>query len=111
FCRTALLKQYRYNPLQSQAEDYDLWLRLQAANIPICKITEPLVLHRIVKNSFTRKRQQNVFKKNAQTKRRFVYGQWKKKQFSTFELTVFIYSLSDSVKGLLKPLKAFLTEK
>jgi glycosyltransferase involved in cell wall biosynthesis len=104
-----LLKKYKYNATQSAAEDYDLWLRIAADNIPIHKLEEVLVKHRIVRNSFTRQRQKNVFFKLARTKWIFIRQQLSKGKLNGFIASLFFYMLLDMAKGLAKIMKRSIT--
>jgi glycosyltransferase involved in cell wall biosynthesis len=99
-----LLKKYKYNTAQS-AEDYDLWLRITADNIPVYKLEEVLVRHRINRNSFTRQRQKNVFLNIARTKWVFVRQELSKGKFNGFIVKTFFYMLLDRVKGIVKMMK------
>jgi hypothetical protein len=53
--RASALMQYKYDPMQKEAEDYDLWLRLAANGHSIGKIDEPLLAYRFLQTSLTRK--------------------------------------------------------
>ncbi len=53
--RTALFKKYHYTEYQTNAEDYDLWLRLVADHQNIEKIVTPLLLYRVHHNSMTQR--------------------------------------------------------
>lgn len=104
-CKTALLRSFLYRASQSQSEDYDLWLRMAAAGKTFAKIETPLVLHRIVSNSFTRSRQQNVFRKLAKTKWQFL-KESKGQQYSTLFLwETGVYATLDLIKSWFKSLK------
>jgi glycosyltransferase involved in cell wall biosynthesis len=106
----ALFKQYCYSNKQKNAEDYDLWLRISADGIPIYKLPDTLVRHRIIQTSFTRQRQKNVFWKNAATKRIFVKGRFREGGINVFVLKTLFLSGIDSVKGLLKAVKKIFTK-
>lgn len=101
--KAELLSKYKYNLTQA-TEDYDLWLRITADNIPVYKLEEVLVKHRINLNSFTRKRQKNVFLKNARTKWVFVKQELSKGKFNGFIAQTFMYMLLDQAKGIAKSL-------
>ncbi len=103
--RAEIFRQFRYDGRQRQAEDYDLWLRIAAAGIPVNKLDNALVKHRIVRNSFTRKRQRNVFLKNARTKFRFYRYQTFGKKLSRFCIATLFYACVDGLKGMLKKFK------
>lgn len=104
--RSDLLKIYGFRPEQSQAEDYDLWLRLAADKVRLDKIAEPLLRHRILSRSFTRNRQRNVFWKNARTKLRFARHAMSHGKFNGFVLKTFCLGLSDLVMGAGKNIKS-----
>lgn len=100
--RAAVLKKYGYRSMQAQAEDYDLWLRMAADGVVIHKLDEVLLKHRIVQNSFTRKRQQNVFLKLAGTKRRFAMDAIAHGRINSFVLKTLLHAGMDGVKGIIK---------
>jgi glycosyltransferase involved in cell wall biosynthesis len=103
--KAELLKKYKYRSEQSQAEDYDLWLRMAADGVVIHKLPEVFVQHRIVHNSFTRSRQQNVFRKLAKTKFRFVGYAFGQGQWNGFVWKTFVYACLDQIKAIGKTLK------
>jgi glycosyltransferase involved in cell wall biosynthesis len=103
--RTDVLKTYRYLPEQAQAEDYDLWLRLASTGKVIHKLDHILLKHRIIKTSFTRSRQDNVYAKLAETKFRFLSYARKNKVKGSFVRKVYINACVDKVLSWLKPLK------
>jgi glycosyltransferase involved in cell wall biosynthesis len=100
-----LLKKYRYNPAQKLSEDYDLWLRLSADNVKIYKLAEPLLYHRILKNSFTRSAGKNVFFKIMNVKLRFCIEQLRKGTLTIFVLKTFFSAPIDLLKGTIWSLK------
>ncbi|RYY55797.1 MAG: glycosyltransferase [Chitinophagaceae bacterium] len=104
--RSDLIKIYGFRPEQSQAEDYDLWLRLAADQVRIDKIDEPLLKHRILSRSFTRSRQQNVFWKNARTKLRFARHAFSTGRFNAFVWKTFFNGLADLAFGTGKKIKS-----
>ena len=103
--KTELLKKYKYRSEQSQAEDYDLWLRMAADGEVIHKLPEAFVQHRIVHNSFTRSRQQNVFHKLAKTKFRFVGYALRIGRWNGFVFKTLVYACLDQIKAIGKTLK------
>lgn len=103
--KAELLKKYKYRSEQSQAEDYDLWLRMAADGVLIHKLSEVFVQHRIVHNSFTRSRQQNVFRKLAKTKFRFVGHALSQGRWNGFVWKTFVYACLDQIKAIGKTLK------
>lgn len=103
--KAEVLKEYRYLPEQAQAEDYDLWLRLAATGRVIHKLDKELVKHRIVRSSFTRQRQQNVYAKLAETKFRFVAWARKNGIQGPIVRKTYINAYLDKVLSWLKPLK------
>lgn len=106
--RADILKTFRYRAQQSQAEDYDLWLRLLAAGEVIHKLAEPLLSYRILPTSFTRKRQQNVFFKLATTKRKFALRELNKGNLNPFVFRTILFSTADTFKGVGKMVKKLL---
>ncbi|MGB4769908.1 MAG: glycosyltransferase [Chitinophagaceae bacterium] len=103
--RAELLKKYKYRSEQSQAEDYDLWLRMAADGVVIHKLSEVFVQHRIVHNSFTRSRQQNVFKKLAKTKFRFVGHALSNGRWNGFVWKTLAFACMDQLNAIGKTLK------
>lgn len=103
--RTSLFRHFRYRASQSQSEDYDLWLRMAAAKKQLHKLETPYVLHRLVPSSFTRKRQQNVFRKLAETKWRFLKESKGLGYDPEFLRATCFHACFDQVKAWLKPLK------
>ncbi len=80
------------------------------------KITQPLVLHRIRKQSFTRQRQQNVFFKLFRVKIVFLFHEIIKGRINIFMLQTLMYAIVDIFFGGLKEIKklynnAFSTHK
>ena len=106
-----VFKKYRYNPKQSQSEDYDLWLRMINDGVVIHKLPEPLLQHRILSSSFTRSNKKNVFWKIGETQLRFAWQQFQKGKLSLFVLKALIYGSLNMVKGFLKQLKTIAGKK
>lgn len=100
--RKSIMDTYLYNEAQSEAEDYDLWLRMASDGIKIRKLNETLLLHRIRNNSFTRKRQKNVFMKLYRVKSRFVINRFKKGKINVFVILTGITSMIDFIKAIFK---------
>jgi hypothetical protein len=69
------------------------------------KIANPLVLHRIRKNSFTRSKQKNVFFKVFRVKLIFLFHEIIKGRINGFMLKTFFYAILDLVKGVFKMIK------
>ncbi len=107
--KAELLKQYRYNPDQKQAEDYDLWLRILSDGKAIHKLEEIHLLHRILPKSFTRSQQKNIYFRLAVTKYRFFAQQLGKGKLNSFTLRTVFFATADSIGGFLKGIKLLLT--
>ncbi|WP_336514378.1 glycosyltransferase [Pollutibacter soli] len=103
--RAGVLRDFKYRQDQDQAEDYDLWLRLFAAGKIIHKIEEPLLLHRILAGSYTRKRQRNIFFKLADTKWRFFKNEVRHKHVNEFIVRTMLFSFYDVIRGAGKQIK------
>lgn len=103
-----LLRKYMYNPAQTLSEDYDLWLRLSSDNIKINKLNEPLVRHRILKNSFTRSANRNAFLKIMKIKIRFAVQQFLTGKINYFTVKIFLFAFADLAKGIGWRLKKIL---
>jgi glycosyltransferase involved in cell wall biosynthesis len=105
FVRKELLSEFFYDPEQQESEDYDLWLRMVSDNIQFVKISQPLILHRIRKHSFTRQRQHNIFFKLFRVKLIFLFHEIIKGRINLFMLKTFAFAILDIIKGLFKMLK------
>jgi glycosyltransferase involved in cell wall biosynthesis len=68
----SILKRYRYQEDQTEAEDYDLWLRLAADGLVIAKIDKPLLWYRVLQSGLTRKDRLNAFERLSRTKGKFL---------------------------------------
>ncbi|MGH7156947.1 MAG: glycosyltransferase [Candidatus Saccharimonadales bacterium] len=90
--RSQVLKKFNYIESQVPSEDYDLWLRLIAADYQIHKIDEPLFLYRMHSNSITQSYNQqfSVNRKMLRVKYKFLLGQLKRRRFGYVERKVFI---------------------
>ena len=109
--KSDIFKKYKYDPKQSQSEDYDLWLRMISGGVVIHKLAEPLLQHRILSGSFTRSNKKNVFWKIGETQLRFAWQQFKKGKLSFFILKTFMFGCLNMAKGSLKQLKTILKKK
>lgn len=98
----ALFRRYRYQIRQKQSEDYDLWLRMAADGVSLEKISTPLLRHRILQQSFTRRRQRNVFFKLARTKLVFAAMAVRRGRLNGFVLKTMCYGILDMAKGMIK---------
>lgn len=110
FVRKDLLADFFYDPEQQESEDYDLWLRMASDEVKFVKLSQPLVLHRIRKHSFTRQRQQNVFFKLFRVKIVFLFHEIIKGRINLFMLKTFVFAILDIIKGLFKMLKKKLSK-
>lgn len=106
--RKEILLRYMYKQNQKLSEDYDLWLRVAGDGVAIDKLPEPLLLHRILKTSFTRTQKVNVFFKLANVKMIFVKDSLAAGKLNTFIFRVLIYSILDRIKGTGKNIKQSL---
>jgi hypothetical protein len=106
--KAEVLKSFRYLHNQSQAEDYDLWLRMISSGKTIHKLEKALLLHRILPGSFTRKRQQNVFFKLAETKLRFALSEMRAGRRNGVVVRAGLSSFADYGKGYLKEMKNWI---
>jgi glycosyltransferase involved in cell wall biosynthesis len=108
--KTAVFKKYKYQYNQKYSEDYDLWLRITADGMAIEKISEPLLLHRILDTSATRFKKMNHYYRLAKVKFRFLWPQIKKGRFSLFNTKVFLFGLADMLKAGGKEIKALISK-
>lgn len=109
--KAGIIKKLGYRAAQGQAEDYDLWLRWISAGKTIHKVNEVLLQHRILPNSFTRKRQKNVFYKLAATKIRFATHELGQLHVNLFVVRTFMFAISDTIKGTGKFIKQIFIKK
>jgi glycosyltransferase involved in cell wall biosynthesis len=100
--RAEVLKKYKYQSDQKEAEDYDLWLRLAADGKQIAKLNEPLLLYRFLQESLTRKERLSAAERLFRTKIRFIQSRWKEKKVNAFVTQVAFYCCLDFVKSKLK---------
>ncbi len=107
--KSECLKLYGYKIDQALSEDYDLWLRMAADGIQICKLNEDLLLHRIIAHSFTRTRQRNNFYKLSKVKKKFFINQLKNRKINLFIFRTGCYSIIDFFKGFIKEIKKRIT--
>jgi glycosyltransferase involved in cell wall biosynthesis len=103
--KSSVMKSFRYREDQKESEDYDLWLRLAAAGKQIHKLEQSLVKHRIRPSSFTRNRQQNVFRKLSDTKSRFAIAEIRRGNINPFVIKTLGYAGVDRVKAFFKSMK------
>lgn len=104
--RTDILKQYRYNEMQLNCEDWDLWMRLAADHRRIEKIQLPLLQYRVHNSSITA----NSFKRSAFWKNNYGYRQYLKlayrnKKFNWFNAKVFAGFCLNYIKLVLSNIK------
>lgn len=100
-----IITEFFYDPVQHESEDYDLWLRMSSDGIRFVKIQDALVQHRIRKESFTRKRQQNVHAKLFLVKQKFVFHEILKGRINLFVAKTLICSILDFLLGVYKHIK------
>lgn len=104
--RTAILKQYRYNEMQLNCEDWDLWMRLAADNQRIEKMQEPLLQYRVHGSSITA----HSFKRSAFWKNNYGYRQYLKlvfryKKINWFNIKVLAGFCINYIKLILSNIK------
>jgi glycosyltransferase involved in cell wall biosynthesis len=104
--KAPLIKQLRYEPNQMLSEDYDLWLRCMSQNKTIAKIAQPLVLHRILSNSFTRTRNIGLFKRMRKIKWTFVRNEIKSGRFNFFVFKTAVSGTVDILRSIGKTVKS-----
>jgi glycosyltransferase involved in cell wall biosynthesis len=104
-----IFKKYPYHHNQKYAEDYDLWLRLVNSGYRIEKIKEPLLLHRILPDSFTRSKRKNIYYGLAWVKFSFVRQQATNGKLSAYVLAVFLFACFDLIKAAGKKFKSTFT--
>jgi glycosyltransferase involved in cell wall biosynthesis len=111
--RAEILKSYRYNALQKNIEDYDLWLRILADGGVIEKIPKPLLQYRVHQTSVTQSklRRKNFFWKHVACKKRFLTQQIKNRKLNRFVLSVAAHLGLDLLKAVGKDLKRMRSKK
>jgi glycosyltransferase involved in cell wall biosynthesis len=97
-----MLKAYRYNPEQREAEDYDLWLRLAADDRLIDKVEEPLLYYRFLTGSLTRKDRLSAAERLWRTKKKFLSRRWKENALNGFTTKVAAYACFNGAKAFIK---------
>lgn len=117
--RTHLAGKYLYNPVQSGAEDWDLWMRLLADGKRIVKLPEVLLQYRLHPASITGKDKiaAPLEIRLIRTKRRFLVGQLFKGRVNGFWLGVKVsavknlarHIISNKLPHWLRDLKRILT--
>ncbi len=105
--RTAVFREYRYDPAQQHIEDYDLWLRLLSDGHVIEKVPEVLLLYRVHNASVTAAslKKKNIFLKQYNCKRRFLARRLSKGSFHIFDLQVAFGMCKDLLIGTGKWIK------
>ncbi len=105
--KTAVFKQYRYNPAQAHIEDYDLWLRLLAGGERIEKISVPLISYRVHSTSITATelKRKNFFFRHIRTKQIFAVNEIRKGKLNGIVLKVLFTAGIDFIKGIAKSFK------
>lgn len=99
-----ILKEYKYQPDEKEAEDYDLWLRLSADGKTIMKIDTSLLLYRFLQTSLTRKDKLSAAERLYRTKKRFLTKRFKQAKVNPFVLKVAYYCMQDKARSILKKL-------
>lgn len=100
--KTDIYKKYKYH--DTDAEDYDLWLRLANDGLIIHKIAEPLLKYRTHGNSYTdqkRKRSRSTLRL-AITKRNYLKAISFTDKFKAFNLRVFYHMCKQYLFGYIK---------
>lgn len=105
--RASVLKQYRYNPIQKNIEDYDLWLRMLADGLVIDKIPQSLLHYRDHQTSVTHQylRKKNPFYKNYECKKRFLAARRAGGHWGSFERAVQRSMWRDRLMAIAKSVK------
>jgi glycosyltransferase involved in cell wall biosynthesis len=92
FLTAVLLKRYKYNPLQRNIEDYDLWLRMLDDNIVIGKVGEDLLFYRIHSSSVTQTSWEELIpqRRILACKKQYLQDAFKRSRFTFFNLTILL---------------------
>jgi glycosyltransferase involved in cell wall biosynthesis len=109
--RTEILQQYLYKENQQNIEDYDLWLRLTAAGLPLEKVQEPVLLYRVHNNSVTvsKLKKNNFFFLHFKCKLKFLLGAFKQSRINGFTVAVFFSMIKDLLMGFGKAIKKIVS--
>lgn len=102
--RTEVMREYRYQSDQKEAEDYDLWLRLSADGQEIAKINEPLLRYRFLQTSLTRKEGLSAFERLSRTKSRFLAQRRKEGRMNAWCYRLSFYCALDTIRARVKSL-------
>jgi glycosyltransferase involved in cell wall biosynthesis len=108
--KTVLFRKYRYQLNQKYSEDYDLWLRMIADGLTIGKISEPLLLHRILHTSATRFKKVNTYYRLTKVKFRFLWQRLKNGRINVYTAQVFAHAIIDLMKAGGKEVKGLLAK-
>jgi glycosyltransferase involved in cell wall biosynthesis len=108
--RKSILQNYKYNPLQRNIEDYDLWLRLVADGYTIEKVPQVLLQYRTHPSSITvsKLRKNNFFYKHYAFKKRYIASRIKARKFNAFDVSVSLQMVLDLLRGTGKEIKKAL---
>ena len=101
--RTSVARKYLYSRNQDGAEDYDLWLRLAADNLPLHKLPRPLLRYRMNPASVTASyRNLPAEVKQAGTKWRFLRGAMSSFLCNRFAASVAFETVKDLARLAIK---------
>lgn len=105
-----VLKRYKYNELQTNSEDWDLWMQLCADGLIIEKITTPLLNYRVHTKSVTaHSLKKSVFKKNHFTYKQYLKQAVKNRRFNFFNAQVLLAFALNYIKLVLSNIKRSFT--
>lgn len=101
--RTSVLRRYRYNEIQLNTEDWDLWLRMAAGGEVIEKINEVLLFYRVHPKSVTStsNRHRSALNKMQQNYRNYLKGS----KWNGFNFKVRLASWFNGIKLFLSRIK------
>ncbi|RYZ00078.1 MAG: glycosyltransferase, partial [Chitinophagaceae bacterium] len=100
--RAAEMSRYKYDAAQTEAEDYDLWLRMCADGLSIAKIDRPLLRYRVLATSLSRKDKLNADQRLALTKGKFLAQCRRDGKFNAFIARVAFYYSINKARALAR---------
>ena len=88
--RRSALGKLRYDPRQTGAEDWDLWLRMLSHGLRISKLPQVLLKYRIHTGSVMARAKRSISYEHRmlRARRRFLFGEWSRGHFSPVHLAV-----------------------
>ncbi len=105
-----IFDQFKYNELQKNSQDWDLWMQLAANNYELHKIKEPLLYYRILPTSVTSTSlKQSAFLKKHNVYKNYLRSFVKISNLNWFNTKVIVYFCFNYIKLTLSKIKRWLS--